>query len=66
MTGDEMREARVSLDWSQYELADALNLGGTTAKGAQRVREMEAGDRPISGPIARLMEAFADGWRPGS
>jgi transcriptional regulator with XRE-family HTH domain len=66
MTPAQFREARESLGWSQYELADALNLGGTTEKGAQRVREMESGARPISGPIVRLMEAFADGWRPGS
>jgi len=63
MTPTELHDARLRLGWSIYELADALNLGGSTEKGAQRVREMVAGKRPISGPIARLMEAFEDGWR---
>lgn len=66
MTADEFRARRIRLGLTQYELADALNLGGSTEKGAQRVREMEAGARPITGPIERLMEAFADGWRPES
>jgi len=45
-------------------MARALRLAGTPDKAATRVREMESGNRPISGPVAVAVEAFLSGWRP--
>ena len=63
-TGNDMRSAREKMGWSQYQLADALRLGGSTEKGAQRIREIEAGKRQITGPVAVATEALLSGWRP--
>lgn len=69
MIGEEMRRIRQKLDIAPAELADWLGLqstrdGGARSGGAKRVLEMEAGTRPISGPVATCMEAFRCGWRP--
>lgn len=58
MTGDEMKAARKRLGWSTYQMGDALRLSGTTERSAQRVREMEKGQRDISGPVSVAVEAF--------
>lgn len=64
MTPTRFRSIRRQRGWSVYDLANALNLDGSLEKAGTRVREMERDARPITGPIARLMEAFADGWTP--
>lgn len=61
---DELKSARHRLGWSLREMASALRLASAETKGADRVREMEDGRRPISGPVAVAVEAFAAGWRP--
>lgn len=55
-----------------FQLARALRLCPPDAKthsremdkAAQRVREMEAGKRDISGPVSVAVEAFEEGFRP--
>jgi hypothetical protein len=63
-TPDDLYRARKRLGWSVYEMADALRLTGTREKAGQRVREMEAGDKPISGPVAVAVESFLAGYWP--
>jgi DNA-binding transcriptional regulator YiaG len=55
MTPDELKSARYRLGMTQHQLAEALQLG---IDGKRSVRRWEAGERPISGPVAvalRLM-----------
>jgi len=61
-TPADLKAARQALGWSLSQMADALRLA--PPKGAQRVREMEAGAREISGPISVAVEALLSGWRP--
>lgn len=63
-TPEDLKAARKSLGWSLRTMARALRLAGTAEKAATRVREMESGSRPISGPVCVSVEAFLDGWRP--
>jgi len=63
-TPDDLKAARQSLGWSLRTMARALRLAGTLDKAATRVREMESGSRPISGPVCVSVEAFLTGWRP--
>ena len=63
-TPDDLKAARQSLGWSLRQMARALRLAGTPEKAATRVREMESGTRPISGPVMVAVEAFLTGWRP--
>jgi len=63
-TPDDLKAARHRLGWSLRQMARALRLAGTPDKAATRVREMESGNRPISGPVAVAVEAFLSGWRP--
>ena len=63
-TPADLKAARARLGWSLRTMARALRLAGTPEKAATRVREMEDGRRPISGPVGVAVEAFADGWRP--
>lgn len=62
--GRDLRDVREGLGWSLSDMARALQLDGTREKGSQRVREMESGARPITGPVAVAVEAFAAGFRP--
>ena len=66
-----MRRIRKQLNLAPFELANWLGLSqGAGAgrwagsAGAKRVVEMEREMRSITGPIATLMRAFADGWTP--
>lgn len=64
MTGDELRDARLALNLSYGALADAL---GMSAGGDRKLRRMEAGGEPVTGPIStavRLMVRFrhVPGW----
>jgi len=55
MTGHEMKDIRVGASLSIRQMA---NLLGLTNKGPDRVREMESGNRPITGPIELVMIAI--------
>lgn len=64
MKPDELKDARMALGLSFTGMADALELTG--ANRADMVREMEAGRRPISGPISaavKLMLEAMEGYR---
>lgn len=61
-TPADLKAARRALGWSLSEMAGALRLSGD--KGAQRVREMEDGAKPLTGPVTVAVEAFLSGWRP--
>lgn len=59
-----LKAARNALGWSLADMARALRLASAETKGGDRVREMESGARPISGPVSVAVEAFLTGWRP--
>ena len=62
--GPHLRQAREALGWSPAELARALRLAGGPKQGEKRVREMEAGQRDISGPVSVAVESFLRGFAP--
>ena len=64
VTGPHMRQAREALGWSPSDMARALRLAGDRSQGEKRVREMEAGKRMISGPVAVAVESFLHGFLP--
>ena len=55
---------RESLGLSLSEMADALGMQSAADSGADRVRQMERGARPVSGPVHVLLRymAGAGGW----
>lgn len=55
-TAADLKAARHTLGWSVNQMADALRLGGASFAAARRVREMESGERLISGPISVAVE----------
>lgn len=59
MTGEELKAARKSLNMTVRQLSDALRL---SSNGYRTVRRMEAGDLPVSGPIAVAVEAMLAGF----
>lgn len=63
-TGQDLKDARRRLGWSLTELAHALRLESPDAQGAKRLREIENGSRPLTGPIAVAVEAFLAGFDP--
>lgn len=67
-TGADLARVRHALGWSIYQMGAALRLGDETEQGRQqagkRVREMESGARPVTGPVSALAEALAMGFRP--
>ena len=60
----QLRQARTSLGWSLYQMADALEIGTSTEQGAKRVREMEERRRLIPGPVKVAVRAFLGGYKP--
>jgi len=54
MTGAELREARQELGWTQSALASAL---GTSVRA---VKYYEAGQRPVPGPVDKLVTITLD------
>jgi transcriptional regulator with XRE-family HTH domain len=62
--GAAMKAARLALGWSLRDMARALRLAQIETKGPDRVRDMESGVRPISGPVTVSVEAFLTGFRP--
>jgi hypothetical protein len=63
-TGPHLKQAREALDWTHAEMARALRLSGGPKQGEKRVREMEVGQRDISGPVTVAIEAFLRGFAP--
>lgn len=64
VNGDDVRRARLALGWSIYELGAALRFQGGRDGQGRAVRDLESGRRPVAGPTAVAVEAFASGWRP--
>lgn len=58
MQPGELKDARMALGLSFLGMADALELSGNNR--ADVVREMEAGRRPISGPISAAVKLMLD------
>lgn len=50
MTPTQFKDARKALGLSQQGMAEALGLSSSRA-----IRQYEAGDRSVSGPIAKLV-----------
>jgi len=64
MKPDELKDARMALGLSFLGMADALELTGNNR--ADVIREMEAGRRPITGPVSaavKLMIEAMEGYR---
>ena len=62
MTPKQFREISDSLGLTHGVLAKWLGL--SDKNGRLSVLNYLSGRRSISGPIARLMRAFEEGWRP--
>lgn len=62
MTPQEFREARLSMGLTLTQAGQLLGYDGTHVR--QQVRRMEAGEKPIRPPQARLMRAYMEGYRP--
>lgn len=62
MTPQEFRAARHKLGLTLSQAAHVLGYEGTHAN--QQIRKMEAGEREVRNPQARLMRAYLDGYRP--
>lgn len=62
MTADELRAIRTSLGLTQLELGRWLLLSGE--QPGHTIRMWEMGKRPITGPVAVALRAFAAGYRP--
>lgn len=56
MKADRAREIRQAKGLTVTQMAMVLNLSEPDTNGADRVREMERGVRPISGPVERLLQ----------
>lgn len=54
MTGAELKAARAELGWTQSALASAI---GTTLRAVQYY---EAGQRPVPGPVQKLVAMTLD------
>lgn len=63
-SGQDLKAARRRLGLSLTELAHALRLDSPDTQGAKRLREIENGSRPLTGPIAVAVEAFLAGFDP--
>jgi hypothetical protein len=63
-TGAHLRQAREAMGWSPAELARALRFSSADKHGESRILEMEAGKRPISGPVSVAVEALLHGFVP--
>lgn len=61
-TGEHLRQAREAMGWTPADLARALRFAEN--HGASRILEMEAGKRPISGPVSVAVEALMRGFFP--
>ena len=62
MNGVAAKAARRKLGLTVNELADALLL--SPQNGGRKVRRWEAGDVPVSGPVAVALEAMLNGFEP--
>ena len=64
LTPEDLKAARHQLGWSLAEMAEALRMEGDPKNAATRIREIEDGRRPLTGPIAVSVEAFLSGFQP--
>lgn len=55
MTGAQFKDARKALGYTQSEMAEALGL-----KSSRAIRQYEAGEREVSGPIQKLLAIFLE------
>ena len=62
MTSDRAKAIRIDAGLSLAEMAHLINLKDPYGNGARRVREYEAGQREISGPVARILQLLAAGY----
>ena len=60
MNGADAKAARKQLGLTVNELADALRL--SPQNGGRKVRRWEAGEVPVSGPVAVAIEAMLNGF----
>ena len=58
MTSAELRAAQEKLGLSQTQLARVLRID------PRSYRRLVTGERAISGPVQRVVEALLAGWRP--
>jgi len=58
LSPDDLKAARHALGWSLRQMAGALGLERPEDKGADRLREMEDGRRPLSGPVKLRLRPF--------
>ncbi|TAJ72150.1 MAG: XRE family transcriptional regulator [Phenylobacterium sp.] len=61
-TGDHLRQAREAMGWTPADLARALRFAAN--HGGSRILEMEAGKRPLTGPVTVAVEALLRGFLP--
>jgi transcriptional regulator with XRE-family HTH domain len=61
MNADALNEIRRTLGLSVSEMALALGFENPEAKGADHIREIERGARPVTGPVAMLLRDMAQG-----
>jgi len=62
MNGADAKAARKKLGLTVNELADALLL--SPQNRGRKVRRWEAGEVPVSGPVAVALEAMLNGFYP--
>lgn len=58
MTGEELRAARITIGLTQTQLGELLGYG------RMHVQQMESGRKAIIKPVAIVIEALLDEWRP--
>jgi DNA-binding transcriptional regulator YiaG len=63
MDHEAFKQARLQLGLSVAQCADVLGVGELMVRRMEMRPGLNAA-RPVSGPVARLMRAFLDGYRP--
>lgn len=62
MTPDELKQAKISLNLTQQQMAFLLGYEGK--QGIRQIQHMMEGTRSIRPAQARLVRAYLDGYRP--
>ncbi len=60
LTPEALQWARQVLNLTQAQLADECRLREPATTGARMIRHYEAGKRPITGPVARVVELLLE------
>jgi transcriptional regulator with XRE-family HTH domain len=55
MTPTQFKDTRKALGYTQSEMAEALGL-----RSSRAIRQYEAGEREVSGPIQKLLAIFLE------